>query len=100
MKLYYENPHELYPPFLIQNITIFLILCCFQPRRERGGYVYSWGKWGNQSDLHDEWSDPQGFELSMFDLSSWALSHFKTRSPTLNSFFTANFLSNHLLIQL
>ena len=33
-----------------------------------------------------------------FPLSLWALSHFKTRSPTLNYFFLVDFLSNHLLI--
>ena len=42
----------------------------------------------------------KGWNLVFFPFSSWALSHFNTKSPTLKFLFPANFLSNQHLIWL
>lgn len=40
---------------------------CVQPRRDIGDYVYLWGNWENQSDLHDESILPEELDLAQKD---------------------------------
>ena len=55
-----------------------------------------------EHDFSLTWKGPvhSAWNLECFPFSSWALSHFRTRSPTSKFLFPADFLSNHLLIRL
>jgi len=41
-------------PFPTQTLWYRWILCFVQPRRNKGDHVYSWGKWGDQINMHAE----------------------------------------------